>query len=306
MDPWTTLFGLLINFYLPIDLYVVSGESMTPFLNDGDIVIAKNNISENDIMRENIVVFKEYNDNNSLLIKRIIGTPGECVTFEPNDSIIIEDTYGNKFELNEEYLPPAHKQETFEYQLENKEFTCPDRKYFVLGDNRGNSLDSRAFNHTYIDINDIQGKVLKHIDIDFIYNIQGYASGYQIPAYYQAQNKTGTYFRLFKGNDNYLKNIDLDWARMIKETTGLIYFNEDKTSGYFDKIVAVNKLDLIYINDNQEITEIIKYEDLNVNLNNFSLKEATKPFKYIIAVNPEVFNKTDFTVKQKFYLLANL
>ena len=140
---------LLIVIYI-VTLEQVVGPSMSPTLKDGDIVILnKFSYKFNDIKRGDIVSLN-YADT-KYLIKRVIGIPGEYVEIKDNKVYI-----GDKI-LKEYYLK----------DVEMKDFTLndlgydiiPKDKYLVLGDNRGNSLDSRDQKVGLIDKKDIVGKV---------------------------------------------------------------------------------------------------------------------------------------------------
>lgn len=108
----------------------VNQNSMNNTLYNKDIMIL-NKISYRfvDIKRFEIVVIKK---NNEYLIKRVIGLPGENIEYKDNklyvNGKIIEENFNHK--------------DTDNYILEN---TIPDDYYFVLGDNRPDSLDSRYF-----------------------------------------------------------------------------------------------------------------------------------------------------------------
>lgn len=118
----------------------VDGDSMYNTLNDNDIVLLSKLSS---IDRFDIIVLKE-NDNNATIIKRVIGMPGDKVKIRNNkiyiNNKIIEDEYAYG--------------ETSNYD----EITLGDDEYFVLGDNRLISKDSRYFGA--IKKSDIKGKAV--------------------------------------------------------------------------------------------------------------------------------------------------
>lgn len=111
--------------YTPIR---VNGESMMKTLHDGDIMIL--NIIDykvHGVKRFDIVVVDEGDE---LIIKRVIGLPGDTVEYKNNK------LYINGKKVNDKYA--SEKTEDFSVLV-------PKNEYFVLGDNRTNSLDSRAF-----------------------------------------------------------------------------------------------------------------------------------------------------------------
>lgn len=118
----------------------VDGDSMYNTLNDNDIVLLSKLSS---IDRFDIIVLKE-SDNNATIIKRVIGMPGDKVKIRNNkiyiNNKIIEDEYAYG--------------ETSDYD----EITLGDDEYFVLGDNRLISKDSRYFGA--IKKSDIKGKAI--------------------------------------------------------------------------------------------------------------------------------------------------
>ena len=118
----------------------VDGESMESTLYNGEIVLFnKIGLKVNGLKRFDIVVFKQEKD---LLIKRVIGLPGETVEYINNELYVNYKKVDVPFEF--EYT------KDFKYQI-------PTDEYFILGDNRDNSKDSRYFGG--IKFKNIKGKV---------------------------------------------------------------------------------------------------------------------------------------------------
>lgn len=125
----------------------VVGDSMEPNFKDKEMLLADQLIYKyKDYARFDIVVIK-YNSP-SHLIKRIIGLPGEKVEYINNKLYIDEKEVKESFEI---YGP------TKDFSLIDLGYeVIPEGKYFVVGDNRNNSLDSRTTG--LIDEKDILGK----------------------------------------------------------------------------------------------------------------------------------------------------
>lgn len=109
----------------------VDGSSMVPTLHDGDILILKK--YDQDFKRFDVVVIN-YQD--TRLVKRIIGLPGESISYRNNHLFI----NGKKIDLKD------YGFDTEDFDLSELGYNkIPDDCYFVLGDNRDNSKDSRYF-----------------------------------------------------------------------------------------------------------------------------------------------------------------
>lgn len=121
--------------------FQVNGESMFPNFQDGEYVLTNLvTLKMAPLTRGDVVVFKAPPDPEKDFIKRVIGLPG--------DTIMIKDgtVYVNGNALNEEqYLHPDIKTYSGSFLKENEIITVPDDQYFVMGDNRPYSSDSREW-----------------------------------------------------------------------------------------------------------------------------------------------------------------
>lgn len=116
--------------------FVVSGESMFPTFNDGEYLIV-DEISYNlgTPHRGDVVVFRYPNDPKRFFIKRIIGLPNEEIEINNGQIIVKNKEKPNGFILDESYI-----NEPF---FTTGTYKTGDGEYFVLGDNRNRSSDSR-------------------------------------------------------------------------------------------------------------------------------------------------------------------
>ncbi|MDS0526955.1 signal peptidase I [Clostridium sp. SHJSY1] len=134
--------ALLIKKYLIFEVEVPTG-SMIPTINENDKFLVTKIYNLDNMERGNIIVFYS-NEFNELLIKRLIGLPGDDI------SIVDGRVSINGEELDESYVVNHDKF--------NGKFHVPEGKYFFLGDNRPDSNDSRMWKNPYVDGKDIKGK----------------------------------------------------------------------------------------------------------------------------------------------------
>ena len=118
--------------------FVVSGSSMVPTFEDKNyLIIDKISYKINDPKRNDVIVFRYPNDQTKFFIKRIIGLPLETVDIKNSTVTITSNEYLNGFTLDEPYVKNTANNTT---HLELKK-----DEYFVMGDNRNASSDSRIW-----------------------------------------------------------------------------------------------------------------------------------------------------------------
>lgn len=130
---------LPIRYYL-VQPFFVKGASMEPSFEDGDyLLIDEISYRFNEPIRGDVIVFRYPEDRGQFFIKRIIGLPGETIEIKDNKVIIYNADDPDGSVLSENYLDSD--QET----LGNMLTRLDDNEYFVLGDNRLASSDSRRW-----------------------------------------------------------------------------------------------------------------------------------------------------------------
>lgn len=125
---------VILFIYQPVK---VEGTSMEPSLVDQERIFINKfayHFGIRDIERGDMVVFWYPNDPTKSYIKRVIGLPGDTVQFDRGTVIVNGQT------LQESYIPPEYR----DGYTHEPEIVPPD-KYFVLGDHRSSSNDSRSW-----------------------------------------------------------------------------------------------------------------------------------------------------------------
>jgi signal peptidase I len=128
--------------YFLVQPFYVKGASMEPSFHDSEyLIIDEISYRFNVPQRGDIIVFRYPQDPSQYFIKRIIGLPGETVQLKDGAVYIYNQSHPDGFQLEESYLPAGVK--TYAY-TEDK-VTVGANQYYVLGDNRLASKDSRSF-----------------------------------------------------------------------------------------------------------------------------------------------------------------
>ncbi len=145
--------------------FMIEGPSMEPSLQSDEVIMINESVNYDQVQRGDIIVFNLDDDSDYFYIKRVIGLPGEKVKIR-EDGIYVENDAGIEGKLSESYLGGEAKSAPVnESYRENYEHTyaVPIDKFFVLGDNREHSLDSRYFKSPFIRKDQIKGKYLFNI-----------------------------------------------------------------------------------------------------------------------------------------------
>jgi len=125
--------------YFVAQPFIVNGASMTPTFLPGEYLIV-DQISYRTLRnpaRGEIIIFHYPKDHSKYFIKRVIGLPGETVKIKGTEIFIVNDANPKGIKLSEDYILYS-KNDSIEVKLQ-------DDEYFVMGDNRASSSDSRVW-----------------------------------------------------------------------------------------------------------------------------------------------------------------
>lgn len=132
----------------------ISGESMEPTFQNKDVVMKSTfQYKFTEPKRGDVVIIKSDYDNAGHIIKRIIGLPGDEIELK-NGEVYVNGKETRQDMTLDKMTMPKEIPETYE---------VPKGHYFVMGDNRQNSADSREPEISYISEKDLEGKVLVRI-----------------------------------------------------------------------------------------------------------------------------------------------
>jgi signal peptidase I len=142
--------------YFLIQPFYVKGASMEPNFHDHEyLIIDELSYRFHQPVRGDIVVFRYPKDPQEYFIKRVIGLPGEKVEIKNGEVYIYNQQYKDGVALDEKYLP-ADVQSFANSGVDS--VTLGPTEYYVMGDNRNESKDSRSFGP--VDISFFIGRVM--------------------------------------------------------------------------------------------------------------------------------------------------
>lgn len=130
----------LFVYLLVMQPHKIKGDSMEPNFHNGQYLLTdKISYRLGEPTRGDVVVFRAPPDYRDEFIKRIIALPGDKVKVEGGK------IYVNNRLLEESYIPNDFVTRSAQFSQEGREITVPEGEFFVVGDNRDHSLDSRVF-----------------------------------------------------------------------------------------------------------------------------------------------------------------
>lgn len=134
---------LIATIWLPV--LQIYGESMTPTLDEGDIVVS---IKGSDFEQGDLIAFYL---GNKILVKRCIAGPGQWVDIDKDGNVYVDDRL-----LNEPYLT----ERSFGDCNIDLPYQVPENRYFCMGDHRATSVDSRHTEVGCVSEEQIVGKIV--------------------------------------------------------------------------------------------------------------------------------------------------
>jgi len=139
--------------YFLIKPFYVKGASMEPNFYDNEyLIIDEISYRFNEPVRGDIIVLNDPSQNNQYFIKRIVGLPGERIKIEDGQIYVFNQQYPAGKSLKENYLSSGVQTKG------DIDISLNQGEYYILGDNRPSSLDSRFFGQ--IERQAIVGRVL--------------------------------------------------------------------------------------------------------------------------------------------------
>lgn len=143
--------ALFINYFVIVNSTVPTGSMENTIMPGSRMIGFRVAYLFSQPERGDIIVFKYPDDPSQLFVKRVIGMPGETV------EIIDGVTYINGEVLEEDYINPSYRMMNLDYE-DYGPYVVPEDSYFMMGDNRGNSKDSRKWVNTFLNRKAIIGK----------------------------------------------------------------------------------------------------------------------------------------------------
>ena len=149
----TVIIAVIVAFFITnfviVNAVVPTGSMKNTIMPQDRLIAFRLSYLFSEPQRGDIIVFKAPDDESTLYVKRIIGLPGETVNIV-DGKVYINDSL--------EPLEDSYIMEPMEGSF--GPYTVPQNNYFMMGDNRNDSQDSRYWEHTFLPEENILGKVI--------------------------------------------------------------------------------------------------------------------------------------------------
>jgi signal peptidase I len=146
---FTVTFAVLLNQFVIVNASIPTGSMENVIMPNDRIVAFRLSYLFSDPARYDIIIFRYPDDESRLYVKRIIGMPGETVVIRDGRVYIDGSDIPLRDDFIKEHVPGNYGP-----------FVVPENHYFVLGDNRGNSEDSRAWRNPFVNRDRILGRAV--------------------------------------------------------------------------------------------------------------------------------------------------
>ena len=149
MIVFTVILAVLLNQFVIVNASIPTGSMESGIMPNDRIIAFRLSYLFSEPSRFDIVIFRYPDDESRLYVKRIIGMPGETVTIVNGLVFIDDDPNPLRDDFIREPVPGNYGP-----------FVVPAESFFMLGDNRGNSEDSRAWNNPFVHQSWILGRAI--------------------------------------------------------------------------------------------------------------------------------------------------
>lgn len=146
---FTVTLAVILNQFIIVNASIPTGSMESGIMPNDRIVAFRLSYLFSDPARFDIVIFRYPDDESRLYVKRIIGMPGETVTIRDGLVFINDDPVP----LRDDFIKEA-------VSCYCGPFIVPEDSFFMLGDNRGNSDDSRAWQNPFVHRDGILGRAI--------------------------------------------------------------------------------------------------------------------------------------------------
>lgn len=145
--------AMLLKMFVFANAVVPTGSMLNTIQLNDRVIASKLTYDFSDPQRYDVVIFYYPDDENTIYVKRIVGLPGETLWVQ-DGTVYVQTTSGDTIQLDDSFV--TVEEPTGDYGP----YEIPEDHYFMMGDNRNDSKDSRFWENKYVARDKIIGKVL--------------------------------------------------------------------------------------------------------------------------------------------------